>query len=145
MVVSCGSCRKPWKSRPKPLVPHVIELCSISRKLIGCPMLRPWSNSGCPASGKCQNPSTEVSGPCTKVAWWWTMQGVCTVYSTTWEEETRKATNPVSHLYIQLLLGDTDNMIGPDKLSELAQDRCGWKKIVVAYSAANRWWWWWSG
>ena len=27
--------------------------------------------------------------------------------------------------YIQHLLGDTDNMIGPGKLSELAQDRCG--------------------
>lgn len=33
--------------------------------------------------------------------------------------------------YIQHLLGDTDDMIGQDKLSELAQDRCGWKKIVV--------------
>ena len=32
--------------------------------------------------------------------------------------------------YIQHLLEDTDNMIGPDKLSELAQDCCGWKKIV---------------
>ena len=40
--------------------------------------------------------------------------------------------------YIQNLLGDTDNMIGPDKLSELAQDRCDWKKIVVACSAADR-------
>ena len=29
--------------------------------------------------------------------------------------------------YIQHLLGDTDNMIGPGKLSELAQDRCGWR------------------
>ena len=27
------------------------------------------------------------------------MQGVCTVYSTTWEEETRKATNHVSKLH----------------------------------------------
>ena len=27
--------------------------------------------------------------------------------------------------YIQHLLGDTNNMIGPGKLSELAQDRCG--------------------
>ena len=42
--------------------------------------------------------------------------------------------------FIQYLLGDIDNMIGPDKLSELAQDRCGWKKIVVACSAADRWW-----
>ena len=31
--------------------------------------------------------------------------------------------------YIQHLLGDTDNMIGPGKLSELAQDRCGWRKL----------------
>ena len=40
--------------------------------------------------------------------------------------------------YIQHLLGDTDNMIGPSKLSELAQDRCGWRKLVVACSAADR-------
>ena len=40
--------------------------------------------------------------------------------------------------YIQHLLGDTDNMIGPGKLSELAQDRCGWRKLVVACSAADR-------
>jgi len=29
--------------------------------------------------------------------------------------------------YIQHLLGDTDNMIGPCMLSELAQDGCGWR------------------
>ena len=63
MVVICGSCRKLWKARSMPLVPHVIELRSTTRELIGCPMLP--SNSGCPASEKCQNPSTEVSGPCT--------------------------------------------------------------------------------
>ena len=40
--------------------------------------------------------------------------------------------------YIQHLLQDTDNVIGPDKLSELGQDRCGWKKIVVTCSAADR-------
>ena len=40
--------------------------------------------------------------------------------------------------YIQRLLGDTDHMIGQDKLSELAQDPCGWRKPVVACSAANR-------
>ena len=40
--------------------------------------------------------------------------------------------------YIQHLLGDTNNMIGPDKLSELAQDHCGWRKLIVACSADNR-------
>ena len=40
--------------------------------------------------------------------------------------------------YIQHLLGDTNNMIGPGKLSELAQDRCGWRKLVVACSVADR-------
>ena len=40
--------------------------------------------------------------------------------------------------YIQHLLGDTDNMNGPSKLSELAPDRCGWRKLVVACSAADR-------
>ena len=29
----------------------------------------------------------------------WAMQGLCTVYSTTWEGGTRKATNPVSQLH----------------------------------------------
>ena len=29
----------------------------------------------------------------------WAMQGVRTVYSTTWEEKTRKATNPVSQIH----------------------------------------------
>ena len=36
---------------------------------------------------------------CTQDAWWWAMQGVRTVYSTTWEEKTRKATNPVSQIH----------------------------------------------
>ena len=40
--------------------------------------------------------------------------------------------------YIQHLLGDTDNMIGPDKLPKLPQDRCGWRKLVVACSTADR-------
>ena len=40
MAVSRGSCRKQWKVRSMPLVPHVIELCSTSRELIGCPMLK---------------------------------------------------------------------------------------------------------
>ena len=44
-------------------------------------------------------PPTEVSGPCTQDAWWLAMQGVRTVYSTTWEEKTRKATNPVSQIH----------------------------------------------
>ena len=44
--------------------------------------------------------------------------------------------------YIQHLLGDKDNMIGQYKLSELAQDRCGWKKIVLTCSAEDRWWRW---
>ena len=39
--------------------------------------------------------------------------------------------------YIQCLLGDTNNI--PEKLSELAQDRCGWRKLVtvVVCSAAD--------
>ena len=40
MALSRGSCRKQWKARSTPLVPHVIELCSTSRELIGCPMLK---------------------------------------------------------------------------------------------------------
>ena len=64
-------------------------------------------------------------------------KGVCTVYSITWEEETRKATNPLSQLH-STPIGDTDNMIGPDKLSELAQDCCGWRMLVVTCSAADR-------
>ena len=33
---------------------------------------------------------------------------------------------------------ETDNMIGPGKLSDLAQDRCGWRKLIVACSVADR-------
>ena len=40
MAVSRRSCRKQWKARSMPLVPHVMELCSTSRELIGCPMLK---------------------------------------------------------------------------------------------------------
>ena len=46
-----------------------------------------------------RTPPTEVSGPCPQDAWWGAMQGVRTVYSTTWEEKTRKATNPVSQIH----------------------------------------------
>ena len=39
--------------------------------------------------------------------------------------------------YTQHLFGDTENMVGTDKLYEIAQDRCGLRKLVVASSAAD--------
>ena len=61
------------------------------------------------------------------------MQGVCTVYSTTWKEETRKAMNPVSQLQSTPIGRHRQHdWPTPDKLSELAQDGCGWRKLVVA-------------
>ncbi len=43
--------------------------------------------------------------------------------------------------YIQRLLGDSECMFQPDQITSLAQARKGWKKLVVACSAADRWWW----
>ena len=39
--------------------------------------------------------------------------------------------------FINHVVRANQHMIGLDKLSELAQDCCGWKKIVVACSAAD--------
>lgn len=46
--------------------------------------------------------------------------------------------------FINHVVRANQHMIGLDKLSELAQDLCGWKKIVVTCSAADSWWWWFS-
>ena len=45
--------------------------------------------------------------------------------------------------YTQCLLGDLNDMLDQRQLSAMAQDRCSWRKLVVACSAAERWWWWW--
>ncbi len=43
-----------------------------------------------------------------------------------------------AHLkYVQHLLGDSDGMLQPNKISSLAQDRSGWRNLVVACSAAE--------
>ena len=39
--------------------------------------------------------------------------------------------------YIQCLLGDMDSMLSQGQLSAMAQDRCSWRKLVVACSAAE--------
>ena len=41
--------------------------------------------------------------------------------------------------YTQHLFGDTENMVGTDKLYEIAQARCCLRKLVVASSAADSW------
>ena len=45
--------------------------------------------------------------------------------------------------YTQCLLGDLNDMLDQQQLLAMAQDRCSWRKLVVACSAAERWWWWW--
>ncbi len=43
--------------------------------------------------------------------------------------------------YVQDLLGDSGGMLQPNNFSSLAQDRSGWRNLVVACSAAEWWWW----
>ncbi len=45
--------------------------------------------------------------------------------------------------YVQDLLGDSEGMLQPNNISSLAQDRSGWRNLVVACSAAEWWWWCW--
>ena len=40
--------------------------------------------------------------------------------------------------YIQSLLGDVNDMLSEGQMSAMAQDRCSWRKLVVACSAAER-------
>ena len=42
--------------------------------------------------------------------------------------------------YIQCLLGDMYSMLDHGQLTAMANDRCSWRKFVVACSAAE-WWW----
>ena len=39
--------------------------------------------------------------------------------------------------YIQQLLGDNESMLQEHQIAKLAQDRCEWRKLVVACSAAE--------
>ena len=39
--------------------------------------------------------------------------------------------------YIQCLMGDMDCMLNHGQLSAMAHDRCSWRKLVVACSAAE--------
>ena len=40
--------------------------------------------------------------------------------------------------YVQQLLGDSEDMLNQRQLTSMAQDRCSWRKLVVACSAAER-------
>ena len=40
--------------------------------------------------------------------------------------------------YIHCLLGDADGMLNHGQLLEMAQNRCGWRKLVVDCCAAKR-------
>ena len=43
--------------------------------------------------------------------------------------------------YIQKLLGDTNSMLHPKAIADLAQNRSDWRKFAIACCAADRWWW----
>ena len=42
--------------------------------------------------------------------------------------------------YIQKLLGDTNSMLHPKAIADLAQNRSDWRKFAIACCAADRWW-----
>ena len=45
--------------------------------------------------------------------------------------------------YIKRLLGYDEDDMSADQIATLAQDRCAWRNLVIACSAAEGWWWWW--
>ena len=120
------------------MVPHVIELCSTSRELIGCPTLKIYDlTQTAPLVENVRTRQLRFLGhvlrmpddePCKEYA----------LYIPPLGKRKPGRQRTLFLRYIQHLLGDTDNMIGPGKLSQLAQDRCGWRELVVACSAADR-------
>ena len=45
--------------------------------------------------------------------------------------------------YIKRLLRYDEDDMSADQIATLAQDRCAWRNLVIACSAAEGWWWWW--
>ena len=45
--------------------------------------------------------------------------------------------------YIQRVLRYHEVDISADEIATLAKDRCAWRNLVIAFSAAEGWWWWW--
>ena len=43
--------------------------------------------------------------------------------------------------YIKRLLGYDEDDMSADQIATLAQDRCAWRNLVIACSAAEGWWW----
>ena len=70
-------------------------------------------------------------------------KNVRTICSTAWEAYKPGRPRTLYLKYVQDLLGDSDGMLQPNNISSLAQDRSGWRNLVVACSAAE-WWWWYS-
>ena len=44
--------------------------------------------------------------------------------------------------YAQRLLGDNEGAMQEQQIAAFADDRCAWRNLVVACSAADGWWWW---
>ena len=44
--------------------------------------------------------------------------------------------------YVQRLLGDNEGAMQEQQIAAFADDRCAWRNLVVACSAADGWWWW---
>ena len=43
--------------------------------------------------------------------------------------------------YVQRLLGDNEGAMQEQQIAAFADDRCAWRNLVVACSAADGWWW----
>ena len=43
--------------------------------------------------------------------------------------------------YVQRLLGDNEGAMQEQQIAAFADDRCAWRTLVVACSAADGWWW----
>ena len=43
--------------------------------------------------------------------------------------------------YVQRLLGDNEGAMPEQQIAAFADDRCAWRNLVVACSAADGWWW----
>ena len=60
-------------------------------------------------------------------------------YTISWQKETWTS----MHLYltyIQHVLGYDAHKMAAEEIATLAKDRCAWRKLVFAYSAAEVWW-----
>ena len=64
---------------------------------------------------------------------------VCT---TSRQKESRSSTHLLHHIHpMGVRIHEVE--ISADEKATLVEDRCAWRNLVIAYSAAEGWWWWW--